>query len=129
MSIEQLIKENTAALVALTETLITQITSAPLEAKPATAKAKQEDKKTSLPAEEKTEVAQEVKPEPKPETAATAPDYDAASTAVLALVKAAGKPAAIALLAEFGAKVTGEVPAERFAELIAKAKVIQEAQQ
>lgn len=128
MSIEQLLKENTAALLALTEALKTQNTPAPQKAKAATAQAKEEVKKTSLPAEEKPAVVQESKPETKPQTTA-APDYDAASKAVMSVVKSAGKQAAIDLLAEFGAKTAKDVPVERYGELIAKAQELQGAAQ
>lgn len=132
MSIEQLLKENTAALNALAAALKEWGNTTVFASIPERREAKKEaPPATVVKPEEKPAVAPEAKPEPKPETVATytAPDYDAASKAVMSVVKSVSKQAAIDLLAEFGAKTAKEVPVERFAELIAKAQELQGAAQ
>lgn len=60
-------------------------------------------------------------PEPEPEQP-KAPTYDDAAQALLALVRAKGRDAAVAALARVGAKHLSEVPPERYADLISECK-------
>lgn len=60
-------------------------------------------------------------PPPEPEQP-KAPTYDDAAQALLALVRAKGRDAAVAALARVGAKHLSEVPPERYADLISECK-------
>lgn len=62
-----------------------------------------------------------VEPPPEPEQP-KAPTYDDAAQALLALVRAKGRDAAVAALARVGAKHLSEVPPERYADLISECK-------
>lgn len=62
-----------------------------------------------------------VEPPPEPEQP-KAPTYDDAAQALLALVRAKGRGAAVAALAKVGAKHLSEVPPERYADLISECK-------
>lgn len=64
-----------------------------------------------------------VEPPPPPEPEQPkAPTYDDAAQALLALVRAKGRDAAVAALARVGAKHLSEVPPERYADLISECK-------
>ena len=62
-----------------------------------------------------------VEPPPEPEQP-KAPTYDDAAQALLALVRAKGRDAAVAALARVGAKHLSEVPPERYADFISECK-------
>lgn len=64
-----------------------------------------------------------VEPPPPPEPEQPkAPTYDDAAQALLALVRAKGRGAAVAALARVGAKHLSDVPPERYADLISECK-------
>ena len=63
-----------------------------------------------------------VEPPPFEPEQPKAPTYDDAAQALLALVRAKGRLAAVAALARVGAKHLSEVPPERYADLISECK-------
>lgn len=113
MSLEQALADNTAAVKALHAHLAGAPAATPLSAKLDKVEAKIAE--TAKPAP---------KTEPKKTAAAPAPkadavDYEKVRAAVLALCAAKGKPAGLAVLAEFGVEKATELKAEQYAEALA----------
>lgn len=111
MSLEQAIQENTAAIKALIAALGTGATSQP--AAPAETTPVEEPKADAKPTKEKKQSAPAATPEQKDDAAAVTDEpaseaapviYDDCAASVTKLAKTKGRPAAVALLGEFGLK-------------------------
>lgn len=136
MSLETAIQENTKAIYALMEHMKANVAHAqpvtitpataetpvavvePAQAEPVISQTEAED----TPPEDPTPSAPAAAPISKVTPAAKAVSYDDAAKAVTSVAAKKGKPAALELLAKYGAKKLPEVNPANFAELVADAE-------
>lgn len=137
MSLEQALAENTAAIKSLTAAWLA-LTANAEKAKAGLAAGEGVDaggvpivpgksttKTTTAPAKDKPAAAPSAPAAPAAAAAssgedANAPSYEQVAKAINAFVASAGKPAAIAKLAELGVKTGKELKPEQYAEALAK---------
>jgi hypothetical protein len=119
MSLEAVIQENTSALRDLISQLQAGKAPAAIKVAETVVKAAKETSKA---------VAEAEKPKAeKTEASAVEMSIDAVKKATTDLAKAKGRDAAVAVLAQFGAKNANEVKPEAYADFIAAATKAQEA--
>lgn len=108
MSLELVIQENTRAITALVDILSKGAAPAPAPAPKLNVKPAEPDVKDEPAPAEKSKPAEELK----------APTYEEASSAITAVIKAQGTPAAKAVLKEFGVSNLKQLDKARYAEII-----------
>lgn len=116
-------RRTTEAVTALAEVLAGTSTKTVEAAKATTDKAIEKAKATTEYAEQKAIPTEPADPAPAADAGLfetpAATDYATAAQKVTGLAASKGREAAVAVLAKFGAKTLKEVPADKFAEVVA----------